>query len=238
MALRVLTKAVRRTGFTLIELLVVIAIIAILAAILFPVFSRAKQAANRAACLSNMRQIGVVFMLYEMDYDDRMPDRRDLKDALPGGYKPWTTWPASDPRAGWAVVVFAPYKSKDIWVSPGVKGVFESTQQVNQRVSTEPMAASSNYWLWRFDQMTDPVPLDNFWGKTPSQAVADLQTENSPFIGYPEGISDVELAVNPYFPKTIPSVPPALKGLTPFFGGRNRLFLDGHAKFFKDHRTD
>src|SRR5476649_2375745 len=61
---------VLRDAFTLIELLVVIAIIAILAAILFPVFAQAKNAAKGAACISNMRQIGFASMLYVGDNDD------------------------------------------------------------------------------------------------------------------------------------------------------------------------
>lgn len=61
-----------RKGFTLIELLVVIAIIAILAAILFPVFGRARENARRSACQSNLKQIGLGIMQYSQDYDEMM----------------------------------------------------------------------------------------------------------------------------------------------------------------------
>jgi prepilin-type N-terminal cleavage/methylation domain-containing protein/prepilin-type processing-associated H-X9-DG protein len=63
----------RRSGFTLIELLVVIAIIAILAAILFPVFARAREKARQASCLSNQKQIGLGLMMYVQDYDEKTP---------------------------------------------------------------------------------------------------------------------------------------------------------------------
>lgn len=63
----------RATGFTLIELLVVIAIISILAAILFPVFARARENARRASCLSNLKQIGLAVLMYTQDYDELYP---------------------------------------------------------------------------------------------------------------------------------------------------------------------
>jgi len=59
-----------RRGFTLIELLVVIAIIAILAAILFPVFARAREKARQSSCLSNLKQIGLAHLMYAQDYDE------------------------------------------------------------------------------------------------------------------------------------------------------------------------
>ena len=66
-------KANSNRGFTLIDLLVVVAIISLLAAILFPVFARARENARRASCMSNLKQIGLGFMMYVQDYDERFP---------------------------------------------------------------------------------------------------------------------------------------------------------------------
>jgi prepilin-type N-terminal cleavage/methylation domain-containing protein/prepilin-type processing-associated H-X9-DG protein len=63
----------RKTAFTLIELLVVISIIALLAAILFPVFARARENARRASCQSNLKQIGLGVLQYSQDYDEKLP---------------------------------------------------------------------------------------------------------------------------------------------------------------------
>jgi prepilin-type N-terminal cleavage/methylation domain-containing protein/prepilin-type processing-associated H-X9-DG protein len=72
----------RHGGFTLIELLVVIAIIAILAAILFPVFARARSHARSTKCLSNLKQIGEAFSMYRNDYEERFPLRGPLDPNL------------------------------------------------------------------------------------------------------------------------------------------------------------
>src|SRR5574340_199745 len=69
----------RRSGFTLIELLVVIAIIAILAAMLFPVFARARESARKIQCLSNIKNIAMAFQMYFSDYD-RYPPREHSAD--------------------------------------------------------------------------------------------------------------------------------------------------------------
>lgn len=73
----------KRRGFTLIELLVVIAIIAILAAILFPVFARAREAARATACKSNLKQMGSAVMMYVQDYDETLPFQYNLGASTP-----------------------------------------------------------------------------------------------------------------------------------------------------------
>jgi prepilin-type N-terminal cleavage/methylation domain-containing protein/prepilin-type processing-associated H-X9-DG protein len=74
-----------RQGFTLIELLVVIAIIAILAAILFPVFAQAREAARKSSCASNLKQLGIALMMYSQDYEGGYPLHYTLAPAYTSG---------------------------------------------------------------------------------------------------------------------------------------------------------
>jgi prepilin-type N-terminal cleavage/methylation domain-containing protein/prepilin-type processing-associated H-X9-DG protein len=80
-----------RRGFTLIELLVVIAIIAILAAILFPVFARAREKARQTSCLSNIKQMGLACLMYAQDYDETLPRHcYQPRPVIPFGDFPWS----------------------------------------------------------------------------------------------------------------------------------------------------
>ncbi len=230
-------RASQRHGFTLIEVLIVIAIIAILASVLLPSLARSKQSAQRAGCLSNFRQIGLAFSMYVSENADRFPDRRDLKIEL--GYRPWTTWPPSDPRSGWAAATLKSFfRDAKAWSCAAMENPpFRNFEQCNQRISTETNAPVARYWLWRFDRADAEVPLDNFWGKTEAQLISDLRVANNPQAGIPNGASDVELMVDPYFPNTIATIPDVIRGRAVHPGGRNRLFLDAHASFLKDART-
>jgi len=228
-----------RPGFTLIELLVVIAIIAILAALLLPALTRAKQKGQQTACLSNLKQIGLAFILDLNDNADRFPDRRDLKTSLPGGYRPWTSWPPTDPRAGWAATNYlAQCPNVNVWSCPAaINSTVGNVIQSVQPTSNDTNAPACHYWGWRFDRLDNPDFIENFWAKTESQAVSDLESTNDPLLGPISGAVDVELAVDPYYPNTTPTVDPALKGWTIHAGGRCRVFLDGHSQFIKDART-
>jgi prepilin-type N-terminal cleavage/methylation domain-containing protein len=118
----------RRTvkkGFTLIELLVVIAIIAILAAILFPVFARARENARRASCQSNLKQIGLGVLQYIQDYDERYPAAR------------WGSGPSWDaPRNVWFGQVHPYTKSLQIMQCP--------SDTATEPAATGPMVTRSS----------------------------------------------------------------------------------------------
>lgn len=118
----------RKSGFTLIELLVVIAIIAILAAILFPVFARAREAARKASCQSNMKEIGLAVQLYQGDYEAMMPSSSlcvsnpasPVSTFSPAGFAFFackrgsigaTSYPG---HATWATLLYPHMKNKDI----------------------------------------------------------------------------------------------------------------------------
>ncbi|MDB6030868.1 MAG: hypothetical protein JWM16_1206 [Verrucomicrobiales bacterium] len=230
--------AERSAAFTLIELLVVVAIIGILASLLLTSLARAKGKAQQVACVSQLRQIGIGFDLMLSDEDNRFPDRRDLKTSL--GYQPWTTWPKSDPRGGWAAIVTSNQIPGDkVWYCPAMaSSSLRMAPQSTQASRIGDPNSLVSYWFWRFDRPDDPVPLDNFWGKTIEQSVTDLYAANNPTAGLPNGPEDVELAVDPYFPSTVPALPPELRGRAVHRGGRNRLFEDVHVEFLRDPRTN
>lgn len=103
-----------KRGFTLIELLVVIAIIGILAAILFPVFARARENARRASCQSNLKQLALGIAQYVHDYDDRYPRYDGVGVAS-------ASWTSSMGPFGWADAILPYTKSNQLFQCPSEK---------------------------------------------------------------------------------------------------------------------
>ena len=134
------------SAFTLIELLVVIAIIAILAAILFPVFARARENARRASCQSNLKQIGLGIMQYSQDYDEHwLPIRVD--PSAPNSYK--------DPNIfHWAEIIQPYLKSTQIYKCPSAPFDIALNYTYNSGLSTR--AAGGLTWDGR---LLSAVPL-------------------------------------------------------------------------------
>jgi len=136
-----------KTGFTLIELLVVIAIIAILAAILFPVFARAREAARKATCIQNARQLANALLQYTIEWGEKLPTAvfddndgclgrytdRCPRHGVPGG---------SDPEEG-----------GHMWMMPDMTLVYVK----NQRLYECPtLAPAGDYWL-KLDDPASPT---------------------------------------------------------------------------------
>lgn len=105
----------QRRAFTLIELLVVIAIIALLAAILFPVFARARENARKSSCANNLKQIGLGIMQYTQDYDDTMPYAA-LAPAAGGASMNNYVWNPNE----WPFKVFPYIKTKQVFKCPSM----------------------------------------------------------------------------------------------------------------------
>jgi prepilin-type N-terminal cleavage/methylation domain-containing protein/prepilin-type processing-associated H-X9-DG protein len=128
----------KHRGFTLIELLVVIAIIAILAAILFPVFARAREAARKSSCLSNLKQLSLGVRMYMQDYDESFPRKGDVTpvydqfDENYAGHGPWVN--ANEVVLGDQLFPYT--KNLNIWACPSDTGVKANPRQPGIRWSS------------------------------------------------------------------------------------------------------
>jgi prepilin-type N-terminal cleavage/methylation domain-containing protein/prepilin-type processing-associated H-X9-DG protein len=112
----------QKKGFTLIELLVVIAIIAILAAILFPVFAKAREKARQSSCASNLKQIGLAVNSYKQDYDETYPLNREAGD---GNSPRRMSGPSCDlgPQYFWIDGLVPYIKNDKLWVCPSAEPI-------------------------------------------------------------------------------------------------------------------
>jgi prepilin-type N-terminal cleavage/methylation domain-containing protein/prepilin-type processing-associated H-X9-DG protein len=140
-----------KPGFTLIELLIVIAIIAILASILFPVFARARENARRSACMSNLKQLGLGFLQYAQDYDEKLP----TSGGGGAGY-------ASQPLGiGWGGQIYPYAKSVQVFTCPSDTTKSAVTNAAGGVIG-QPMSYGYNINIARGDSIGGS--LTNLWG--------------------------------------------------------------------------
>ncbi len=230
----------QRRGFTLIELLVVIAIIAILAAILFPVFGRARENARRSSCLSNMKQMGLAAMQYVQDYDETYP--RGRLDQMGGQTPPnGVFWAAN--QWFWPQTLYAYHKSEQVFRCPSIS--WAGTPQnynygANSYIMPTPTTAALLNPLDTRLPSSNGVLLPAKLSGIAAPSKAYLLVDSGAFIiGRPNVVNP---AFGFYLPGTgslgVTGCPTSSPGNADcnngrHFNGVNVAFADGHAKWLK-----
>jgi prepilin-type N-terminal cleavage/methylation domain-containing protein/prepilin-type processing-associated H-X9-DG protein len=193
----------QKKGFTLIDLLVVIAIIAILAAILFPVFARARENARRSSCLSNTKQLGLGILQYTQDYDEKLPASYDAGTDF--------IWPTMImPYIKSTQLFFCPSDS----VHASGSGVSAGNMSYGYNwyyLTASPFYSSGGVSLASIQSVSETIML----GDSQDKLNTGLTNPNAYIIGSPS-LADPNYLV------------PARH-----LEGANICFVDGHSKWFK-----
>jgi prepilin-type N-terminal cleavage/methylation domain-containing protein/prepilin-type processing-associated H-X9-DG protein len=241
-------------GFTLIELLIVIAIIALLAAILFPVFSRARESARRAACQSNLKQWGLGFQMYVQDYDEKFPVM---------GYEDNDWASAQFPDSGktpaasrWYNAIY-PYTK-----STGIQACPSDSTKANVEMGNVPLPdanGNTNPGMGRFSYLANdkiggvgidftgglhkvfkPLPLAGIATATEMILMTEgIRGYGQPYLGETVGCfvtGAVRAGATPYYGTNCPGVsnyPMDAPTIPRHFDGANFLHADGHVKWHK-----
>jgi len=219
----------RRSGFTLIELLVVIAIIALLAAILFPVFARARENARRTSCQSNLKQIGIGITQYTQDYDEIFPPARRL-----------TGLPSPDDWVPWHALIQPYVKSTQLFACPSNSARNSNLNKTPSVVNNVPAIPRSYVCNGRGSNAAAIVGSTGPTSTTTPMR-PDTQAAALADIGSPTQLVLVTEARNRADPETWFSDNGTGSGNQQIFGGHlqtvNFLFADGHVKSMKASQT-
>jgi prepilin-type N-terminal cleavage/methylation domain-containing protein/prepilin-type processing-associated H-X9-DG protein len=215
------TRRPQGAGFTLIELLVVIAVIAILAAILFPVFARARENARRASCASNLKQLGLAFIQYSQDYDEMLPGATDG----PAGV---------GETGGWISYGFFPANtSASRQFFPAQGGLFPYTKSEQIYVCPSDTVAQVTGNSYAVNYCTLHQGAD---GHVPAKSLAAFESTAQWMLLGEEGILDG-------YPANQNSTDDGFFNYAAFnkfaerhFNGSNLLFVDGHVKWYRNEK--
>ena len=196
----------RRNGFTLIELLVVIAIIAILAAILFPVFAKAREKARQASCLSNVKQVGLGMLMYTQDYDERFV----ITDAAS-----MTAWAAAGNHYSvWYRAIMPYVKNTQLFVCPSDG----SKSTAKWSGSWDESTTAAGNWYFPLSYGVDHNFGMASLGTVTSPAETGMVFECTQILAYESVTFDARAAI---------------RDASRHNDGFNACMFDGHAKWFQ-----
>lgn len=220
-----------RKAFTLIELLVVIAIIGLLAAILFPVFGRARENARRSNCQSNLKQIGLGLTQYVQDFDERLP--------LAGTLTTANVSPGAAAYAWWRIHILPYTKNTQIYLCPS-RARMSSINYYHTMSYTHGGQTHVLPGTWSYGVNQSAMPLDS--GTTASINIARIgKTSLMPLVADSTStLFSSDLAFYRVVNATAPGINggadevgsgPATEEWSRHFNGSNILYADGHVKF-------
>lgn len=219
----------KQKAFTLIELLVVISIIAVLAAILFPVFARARENARRSSCMSNLKQVGLGTMMYVQDYDEKYPicryhpGKNQTDPAMPGAqyYVQFACEGETDGSCvTWQDLVYPYTKSTQIFACPSQSG--SNADSGLPYPSYGYSSAISSERASRFKAGTPRIPV--------SMAVVQRPAEIFMFVEFNASTAyRAEPNLQGLRARSITAATRAQ--VIPHLGGANIAYADGHVKW-------
>ncbi len=226
-----------RRAFTLIELLVVVAIIGILAAILFPVFGRARENARRSSCQSNLKQIGLGLVQYSQDYDETFVADWFETASAPGNTNPQNS---STPAYKWMDAIYPYVKNEQVFNCPSAKDKRATPWKYFANIS----ASTDNFGSYVINHGYGPGRRDDVPPRTPP--VSHPRFASPEMVHLSEAVSptttayvmDGENDVATFYSQIpSPSVLPSPSGMGQVEARHletlNTLFLDGHVKALK-----
>jgi prepilin-type N-terminal cleavage/methylation domain-containing protein/prepilin-type processing-associated H-X9-DG protein len=221
----------KKSGFTLIELLVVIAIIALLAAILFPVFARARENARRSSCQSNLKQMGLGILQYTQDYDEQYPlGTNDYWNNTASG-----TVPAGG-RYTWRQLIHPYVKSTQVMMCPSVSdrrsGIHMDDPATTVGGSFLALRSSYSANLRFMPDLSNVTPFSVSVGSVDAVARKIIVAESSPTQDWSPNV----VCANDNWASG-GGTNFRDKGFAGHLGTANYLFADGHVKAFKPTQT-
>jgi len=229
--------AKQKHAFTLIELLVVIAIIAILAAILFPVFARARENARRASCMSNMKQMGLGVMMYVQDYDGHFPYSQILMTSMgvtPSQVPGYADFPSTS--VVWEEQTYPYVKSTQIYYCPsrafsdnGFYGNYGANRIIMPKASEDGSATPPSEAALTFPAQTYLAMDAGIYVLSPANVKAPIY--NGIYLPGTGPGSFANLTATNQSSFSSGALDDFKSGR--HFGGVNVCFADGHAKWLK-----